>query len=301
MLATLKNADISERPGLLANAALAMHRDPAFTQFWLPEDDHLKPLIEEAAYELNIDLRQLSDKDRMRLAKMFSGTFKKLVLDNKSRRAARDRLAQKGALSLEGYVIRDSELLKKRERLFGIDVKAVRDTLRSPSSYQHLVPDTPELESRDQISLFVKYFGDPRNRDFHWILADAKRDKNVIHALSAWKIYKADLEEGLDLTHASPLDLLAAFTNVFGLPIRVGDGQPETLMLYRRIPISNADVGIDIVSGISAENTTTSFMLRKNADPPSVDIAIAFCIDNAKYLDALKQHEVDAEQEVDAE
>lgn len=297
MLATLKDTGLGERRGLLANAALAMHRDPALAQFRLPEEGHLKSLIEEGAYELNINLLQLSDKNRMRLANMFSGELKKIILDNKSRRAARSRLDQKGFLSLEDYKIRVSDHLKDQVRRFGILIEDVRDTLHSPTSYQHLVPEEPGLESVEQISLFVRYFADPRATDFYWILAFAKRENNVIRALSAWRIFKSDLQEKLDLTLATPLDLLVAFTKAFGLPIRVGGGHPETFILYRKIPLSSIDEDINVVSGYADKGAmfTTSLIFRKNTDPPSIDVSIAFCIDDTRYLEALRKHEVSAD------
>lgn len=297
MLATLKDTGLGERRGLLANAALAMHRDPALEQFRLPEEGHLKSLIEEGAYELNIDLFQLSDKNRMRLANMFSGELKKITLDNKSRRAARSRLDQKGFLSLEDYKIRGSDHLKDQVRRFGIRIEDVRETLRSPTSYQHLVPEESELESWEQFSLFVRYFGDPRATDFYWILAIAKRENNVIRAVSAWRIFKSDLQEKLDLVLESPLDLLVAFTKVFGLPIRVGGGRPSTFILNRKIPLSSIDENINLVSGHGDKDAmfTTSFLFRKNTDPPSMDVAIAFCIDDTKYLEALRKHGVNAD------
>lgn len=296
MLTTLKHKGLGERRGLLANAALAMHRDPAMAQFRLPEKGHLKSLIEEGAYELDINLFELSDKNRMRLANMFAGELKKIILDNKNRRAARSRLDQKGFLSLEDYKIRDSDLLKDQAHRFGIRMEEVRETLRSPTSFQHLVPEESELELLEQFSLFVKYFGNPRDTDFYWILVFAMRKNNVIRAISAWKVFRSDLQEKLNLALASPLDLLIAFTNVFGFPIRVGGGHPETFILYRNIPLLSTDEDINLVSGHADKDAkfTTSFIVRKNTDPPSMDVAVAFCINDTKYLEALRQHGISA-------
>ena len=74
-------------------------------------------------------------------------------------------------------------------------------------------------------------------------------------------------------------------------------GHPETFILYRKIPLSSIDEDINVVSGYADKEAmfTTSLLFRKNTDPPSIDVSIAFCIDDTKYLEALRKHEVSAD------
>lgn len=294
MLETLNKLDLTEKRGLLAQAAFSMHRDPATGEFEVPLAGRLQPLLEEATRNLEIDVNSVSERDRSRLAKLFSRELRKLILDDKTRHAARGRLADKGLLGLEAYKFRVGAHLRRQAKDFGIMIPSVRATLSKPTSFQHMTPTEAPKFSRNRFSIFVKHFGMPEHADFHWILAFAIRKKNKIIADAAWRIFRSDLGNRLDFSRASPLDLLKEFTSVFGIPIQVGRAAPSKFIVYDRIPIEGTErpsevFGVDMLKG---RKYTSNFLFRRNAEPPSIEVAIAFCIDDTKYLEALERHRI---------
>jgi hypothetical protein len=293
MLRTLKDYPINDYRGIVASAASAMFPDPYSGEIELPKSGQTRSVIEEAADRLGIDLVVLNDKDVKRLVSLLNDELRKTVFNERQKNLTLEELANRGMLDTAQFQIKNSKLLRDQAKKLGLSVSELLDAVEHPTSYQHLSADSDMLEGAKLFSLFVKFIPDACEDEVIWDLVFAMREKRTMTALSGWRIYRSELAEEFDVDGATPLDLLMAFVERYGLPVSVSGMTERKFILYKRIPVGEGEdpkkiLRIQAPEGIDFEQ---HMLVRVNDSPRSIDVSVAFMIDVTSYKESLDRHQ----------
>ena len=95
----------------------------------------------------------------------------------------------------------------------------IEEAVKHPDDYQHVMTEGMPMETRD-ISLFMKRIMSREANRRHWLLVQSHRVGIDQRVGAAWRVFPADVNIEAAL---HPLDVLKAFVQVFGFPIKVGE------------------------------------------------------------------------------
>jgi hypothetical protein len=284
-IAALKELTPDEASKVLAAAAIATSSNPNENTF---EDslfygdvaDRARAVLDEIRQQLRIKENNTSLKAVKAIDKRLAEEIARATLSGVDTDALLRRIGQAGRLSLKLYNV---ETTKDFDFVFfklGIKRKNVVETVKNPDDYQHLLTEGASDLDRDDISIFLRQHPD------HWLLVQTHRNGNKQIAQSAWFVYPSDV----DLSQASqPIDVLKQFALTFGLPFKV-DGVEHKFLQLKELS-KGREAKIDFPKGEVFYSVSFRTSSASTAQPVN-HIGIVYCIDLAKYRNALIRHGV---------
>ncbi len=298
MLESLKCHEKSEAMDVLARAMGALLPDPLTGEVSLPaHDDEALSLIREVARRFRADLSDLSADQRVRILDHVGQEYSSLALKGVDKKEIRNRLGARGSLAPIQFKVTYSSLLKRDVGRRGLSLKEVEATVKRPTMYQHLF-STKEMGAAPPVSLFVHYNGLTDKRFHRWVFVIALRQGCEINALNAWHVFSDDLPEGLEIE--TPLDLLEAYCDVFGIPMHFCGLQGEKFLFFRRVKnISPDDFHREAVQAARSSGYDSGigmFGASEAVDTFATDISVASFFDMNKYRASLTAHGIKFDQ-----
>lgn len=203
--------------------------------------------------------------------------------------AIQDRLGMRGALRPAAYRVEiGAPIAKLSDR--GIRRSHIEAAVRSPDIVQHL--ESPDDLGRDHlpaISLFAKKIKSSRTSESFVLLVQAKRVGASQAIQTAWRIYADDIVTPTELT---PLGLLQAFVEAFGLEFTIGDTPPTKFTLYRRVAIAPGTPQSNIIRFVNPGNDKVEghHYVRFIPEEGIVEVSLSYVINVSKYQSALMRH-----------
>jgi hypothetical protein len=165
----------------------------------------------------------------------------------------------------------------------------IAEMLRKPDAAQHLQPTaaTAHDEGANAVSLYSQVVARKKHALVsHFavvVVCERKGDQQLVH--DVWRLYPSEVQvDGL----ASPLELLKAFLDSYGLYGVVGGAEPSLLTLSVKVPVTAAGRGAN-VTVVSAPGRPVaddvSFKVGKFFQLGSswIDASIVYAVNLSKY------------------
>lgn len=285
-LQALSHLDRSTANSVLAATAISTSADPGITdRSWLAHyESEIAAVSAEIRKALALKPGDHSQKAQIRFDEYLAREIERRTFSSTEQaNEALARAGQSGLLSPAVYAIEQPKPFVEQFRKFGFKKEVVKDVIRRADEYQHLMTDGDDTPERDAISLFLKRAAKAGN-DAHWLLVQTFRRGSSLIVQSAWRVFPDDI----DLRNAnSPLDMLRAFAETYGVPGSVG-GREQTKFV--ECQTFDGVMETDVEWHLPKQNTEyfSSFSHKKRGD--KLMVGIAFCIDLNAYAAALRNH-----------
>jgi hypothetical protein len=283
----LANYDSKTANNILAAAALSTAPNPGIGRaddFINRYRNETSKLMADVRAKLGISADDISPKAMTSIERYLSKALNESVLSEADTPTLLAKAGQAGILSPTLYEVEQPKTFTDVFYKLGATKKLVRVTVNEPNDYQHLLTDQA-LETdpdRDSLSLFLKLVPARRKAETHWSMVQSVRQGLKQVAQSAWRIFPTDVN--LE-TAAAPLEVLEAFADEYGLPIKVGDQTGKFIEAT-----SHPQGQILPVTPTSGKEVFWSFSQRfQTLNPLFSEVGIAYCIDIAKYRGALRK------------
>ena len=287
VLDTLKGVDSKTANGILAAAALMTSADPGIgepagivRQYRIQADE----ILSEVRSRLKISVDDSSQKARTSIDDFLARALRDSALGANTHEAL-SRAGQAGRLSPALYQVVQPLSFRNVFSTLGISASHVEDAVLHPDDHQHLLAEGIPEQARS-ISLFMKLV---IARDFaksRWLLVQAVRNGTTLTVNSAWQVYPQDI----DISNArQPLDVLRAFAEKYGYPIRVGENERALFVDALTYPL-DATVKVDWTG--APPDWFVAFAQSANMETSVFKVGIAYCIDLARYRSDLRKHGV---------
>jgi hypothetical protein len=207
----------------------------------------------------------------------------------------RARLGERGDLRPDQYEIRFSQQFNDLSVKRGIRWADAREALMHPDDVQHLTPKAAifELGEAEEISLYAKTYGEPESAERRTMLVTARRHGYTLTATSAWSVYHSDVNV---VNARTPLDVLQAFVETYGVPFRVGNSVPKKFYHYEVIPLADGQQGTDIFSLPPGAKQVEGEMVFRVTPLRVAEVRAAYTIDIPRYVADLQRHGVNARE-----
>jgi len=286
-LQSLSTLDRNTANNVLAAAALAAAPNHGMGEFSIVKsyEREVAAVLAEIRAELGFRDGPLPPRAQAQLDDYISREIDAsiFVTDDQAAKAL-SRAGQHGRLSPALYKLEQPTVFSERFYPFGLKKKTIEAAVHSPDDFQHLMTDGVYDESREDMSLFMKRQAPSGGKDQHWLMVHTHRVGRKLVAQSAWRIYPDDVDFR---TASKPVEVLKAFAEVFGVPIRVG--KQEAKFVDSESFLGEKEAQVAMASGIGlAADLFLSFSHRRT-ETTLLTVGIAYCIDMNKYKKAMRQ------------
>ena len=181
------------------------------------------------------------------------------------------------------YKVIFNNSFKKYYLPLGIRPSHVQSAVNYPEKLQHIFPNQFGISNTDSISLFLTFPG-----SHFCLLVLTVRDGATQKVCHAWRIYKDDIDFKHD---QSPLDILKLFLNKYGLEFQLyNENEKRKFIFYEKLPLESKH-SIENVLGNFRSNKfiIANFFHQVNEEDDSIEIALCFLLDMAKYVKKYKK------------
>jgi hypothetical protein len=250
-----------------------------------PDADVNQRILEEVYHKLKVSPDDKSDESQARVINYIGNELSRAALAYSDVQEITNRIGQQGNLRADAYKVILTSTHEKAARTYGITRAQIKDAVNYPDDFQHLLPGLFG-PTDNAISLFVKEHDN--ESDPFTILVQTKRTGSTLEVNKAFKIYYSDV----DLVHSlTPLDVLLAFVNEYGVNITVGD-ETARFVLHKSIPRGDSQQGIDVFSvpGKFESGTNLSSGFHFKMTESTFEVAVGYMINDTKYLADLEKH-----------
>lgn len=286
MLAKLRKFDQKTRAGILAGLAQELLPSPGLVRTPTPDGvskDLYVQLIEEMRRELRIPHDDQSASSQQKLFRFLNTQLRETLLKPQEIKEIKERVGEKGVLRPDLYKIQFQDTFEEISQKFGVTKDAARHAVLHSTMTEHLLPEMFGQENGQGKSLFVE---SKDGKDPHSLLIQCDRKKDVLSIGDGWLIYHGDV----DVSKArSPVGLLGAFVEKYGINIRVAGGPETKFLLYESFENIALDQKLEFAHDPSS-NLFTTFSFRRSGT--KLEVALAFVIDMARYAEDLEKHGV---------
>lgn len=254
-------------------------------------------VVNEIKHRLNLPAGELSRDSQTKIFDFLSKEISNIALSDTNISKVKERLGDKGELSLEQYKIEFFYQFEGFE-ILGQKKSNVIDVVRNPDKYTHLKSGYFK-GTKMGFTLSTKLITPKKEQDKFFQIVFSIRDGMTLHISGAIRAYVSDL----DLRQVNtPLDIIKAFVNVYGLTFQLGNlrekfAQNEIIeiemdeddfMLTRHMKILDGQKGdFYLPVGFYFDSDligTNGKKLHK--------IVLAFAINLNKYIETLRKHNV---------
>lgn len=294
-LSALRHFDPTTASGILAAAALATAPNPGPGEPDLVAQyrDEVRVVLAEIRNVLKLGAEDQSARARAAIDQFISKALDDAVFAGSSVADALARAGNAGRLSPGMYNLIQPSVFVDGFRRLGVRKQHVEEAVKNPDDFQHLMTEYALDSERDMFSLFMKLVPNRGVRPAHWLLVHTIRRGIDLIVQSAWRILPAEV----NLDGASvPLDVLARFSDAFGVDVRVG-AQKGKLLVSESFPkqanASEIQFDIEIEAPARHGELFASFSHRALTKNPNIFVVgIAFCIDIDRYKSSLKRNQL---------
>lgn len=285
MLETLQHMSPKQMISVLAAAA----RETGST---LPEFEGGKPksldgpvrdLIQEIHTVLKIPAEDNSNKSRKAIDEFLVRAIRNVVLGKEQEDIVLQNVAKHGLLSPSAYKVEFDSDFNRLFKALGGYRNTVEEAVLRPDDFQHLMTDPPFVDESELFSLFVKK-GTRPELGAHWLLVQTLRKGITQLVQCAWWVHAADV----DVSRVEkPLDLLRAFVDKFGIPLRMGEKSGKYIedAVLDKTPGEPASFEFEVNLKTDEYFWTASSRVKLEED--RFQVGIAYCIDLKMYRTAL--------------
>lgn len=248
----------------------------------IEENERTEALLNEIKSRLRIKPSDDPLSSRYKLYKYLTEEISNYTLKPIPLLDIKQRVGQKGMLPPSLYSLEFSQQFNEVHLKHGVPPNYVRDTVAQPYGVQHLFPRPDMSENVDAISLYTRDFSVPRSEDIYTLFVRTMRKGYIQHVYAAWLVFHSDVQ----FHHKEePLDILAAFVDVYGMPFQIGQ-------------LTSKFIVYDVVQGSGLKITLINPDKHKvlfdanirSSSPGKTEIAITYCIDTTKYENSLRKH-----------
>jgi hypothetical protein len=285
-LDSLERFDSATANGVLAAAALASGPDPGVGERPLVLRTYSKEAAELLA-EIRSRLGISGDADtpevRASMSKVLAEALRQSMLSDAAASEALQRVGAAGRLAPAAYnVIQSPEF---REVFYGLGVRPnyVEDAVKRPDDHQHLMTEGMP-ETLQDMSLFMKRVMSQDFRKRHWLLVQSHRVGTDQRVGAAWQVFPQDVN--IELA-GQPLDVLKAFVEVYGVPVKVGTS--HGLFIEPTLYPPGTAVKLDWTG--APQDCFVSTLQTTDA-AGYIRVGITYCIYLPRYRAALRSHGV---------
>lgn len=202
----------------------------------IPEGD-VERASREIRKHLGLAKDDTSEQARQKIFAFLADTLLSSTLEDREP-IIRDRLADRGILPIRQFSVEFSEQFYDTSRKRGANEQQVSEAVRQPDLLERLFSDWERKHANAEHFLCVKRYGKLSGDNRYSLLVEGSRRKAKHVVSRAWRIYHREVPcEQIE----RPLDILRAFVDVYGLPIRVAGAtwtkflENEVLNTKRRI------------------------------------------------------------------
>jgi hypothetical protein len=134
---------------------------------------------------------------------------------------------------------------------YGIRRAHIESTLRIPHRVQHLISPHQQIVPDAGLSLYTRIITPAGGGPVFTLLVEVRMEDKSAVVLGAWRVYHDVIDHSRLQT---PLDLLRAFANVYGLPLSIGSLQRAKFYYYEVVPASKGVNLTDLVKVHAAQD-----------------------------------------------
>ena len=268
--------------GVLAAAVLSLLPTPS------AEEEEILPRVQSVVSEADAWVRRTeSSADSRGPASFLGDQLSALALRGADKKALKARAGSFGILPNDRYDLIFTERFEKFIAPLGVRKNHVKEAIASADGVQHLLPS--HVADHKKFSLYKKRVH-VENDPFTLVTMMLRRGSQLTLEV-AFRAYQSDVAFS---PWSSPLDVLKAFVNFYGIPLRVGNSDPSKFFLYETLPLPIGPAGQELVSFEQTlpEKNETHFLLKPG--PLAIEIAVVFAIDISRYERDLIRHGVSA-------
>jgi hypothetical protein len=292
-LPSLRQQTPQEIEGILANLTLGLLPNPGVGSNRY-EPDITPEFHQRLIQEIRVSLRlKRDDKSPQAMAKIYeylAHEIERAALMGVDISEVKTRLGERGDLAPSLYKIEFTDTFRNLSETRGIEKRDVEQALRAPDFVQHLRPELLGIATAKLTSLYLKEFKNSQHpSNTYSLLVFCHRSGYVQKVGEAWRIFPSDVDTS---TAKSPLDVLKAFVNKYGLEIEVGDR--KGLFFWHehvaRSQGSNSETNLIRFNKIDPTiDMSTTFEVGK-LDSTGIEIFYAFSINHTAYDADLAKH-----------
>ncbi len=251
-----------------------------------------RSVVSDWAAQARVNLDNLDSRGRTKLLNIANETLISLAVGNVNPRDANAKLGTLGILSPAKYAAKATPRLLETLSLAGLTLKDARDAIHHPDAYQHLSPPSDFGEDdTGRPSLFVRQLNRSEADPADWLFVIGLRTGSAINMYTALRMFGDDVR--LDRDKSSPVDLLRAFAESFGLDFKIGGTPVGKFCVYKSV--SGLDSNLQVLKsseGPEIDQYSISLFVKLNPKMDRTEIALAFVADTAAYRRSLARHKV---------
>jgi hypothetical protein len=284
MLHALEHLERNEAEKVLASFAKTMLPTPDERAPEFSDRDLAGRLLRELNERARVDRVRDPAEARGRVFSVLAQELSNYALKSANLDEIKARLGARGDLRPDSYKIEIPPVILELQKR-GIRSNQIRSAISEPSAVEHLSWNGFDQADETLLSIFAKTTGPVNAAHSFTLLVEAQRQNATLKVLTAWRVYNSDI---LWPSPATPLTLLKAFVDAFGVPFAVGNGQPTKFVLYERIPLPEkpSSTNLVIMHSLPLHPFEAHQMFR--IDPQGyAEVAIAYVIDLTIYHSAL--------------
>lgn len=296
MLDTLKQLDAAAAEDILTHATLSLLPDPGIegkSGLGGGDPSLADRVLGEVRRRLHLASDDVSSPAKARILDYLTNEMSTYALRNANLNEIRARLGRRGVLPAGEYRIEFTEYFRTRQSSSAVPRSEILETIRYPDYTQHIQPERVFKTQGEAITLLVKASSGGQISDPSLLLVHTLRRDDHLRVWVAWRIFPSEVAlQGAQ----SPVDLLKAFVDKYGVWFQVVGGAPTKLILDdpvlirpERIPPDMEVLDpVDLPRGSHAEAT---WMLN----PVGLDIVgvfFAYAINLTQYFSDLRKHGV---------
>jgi hypothetical protein len=289
MLPSLKHLPRDEAESVLASFAKTLLPTPEEHPPSFPDPALAARLLQELRQRAQIGRVKDPAEVRGRVFSVLAEELSSYALRSSNIEEIKARLGTRGVLRSDYYKIEIPPAIRELRKQ-GIRPNHIENAMRQPSAVEHFYQESFESTDEPLISLFAKTIGsltDPRG---FTLLVESQRKGATQTVLGAWRIYHSDIQWP---PRATPLAILKAFVEAFGVTFTVGDGPPTKFVLYQRIPVRSDRKEINLLNFQNRDrHELKAYQLLRVNSEGDAEVAIAFMIDMTTYQASLSRHGV---------
>jgi len=290
MLKSLQSLDPNTASKIISDVVQSLLPNPnietkVYSEYNYP--DLHSSVLNEVRQRAKVNLDDNSKDAQTKLFTILSDELSKLILTKKERNEAIKRLGDRGDLNLRLYKIKFTDVFKIQSN-HGVDKRLVELTIHHPDSFEHLLSERFDLDGGKNISLFTGFHPSKQSDNSFVILVEAEREKDQMNVFSAWRIFLSDV----DIRDAkSPLDVLKAFVDVYGVDFIIGELYFRRFVLYETFPIQGSHGGYPLIRAKDTSDIDIHGNFYFRVNPLNViELSMAYFINLNKYRIDLRRH-----------
>lgn len=221
MLESLSGLGKAERQSVLSSVALSLLPSPTPEPQYQIDDEVRHRVLAESREHLSLAPDDDTPDARSQVVDFLGNQISESVLRGVDFNRIKSRLGDKGNLLPSEYEIKITPEFRGFMDMFRLDEAEVTEAVSHPDEIQHFFYDDIAQNSSIGASLCAKSFGGGQDR--YTLIVGLERVGQTMIPNFAWRVFLSEV----DIRSArSPLEVVKAFADRYGLRFKIGDLPP---------------------------------------------------------------------------